>query len=73
MSDFLGNELFIGDEVVYIKSIRTGSSTRRNALFKGKIIRFTTKMVEIICEYNKECMPNGNKDLVTPFHTCKIK
>lgn len=72
MKDFLGNELNINDEVVYIKSIRSGSSTRRNALFKGKIIRFTPKMVEIEMQYNQECISIGHKDLVVPFHTCKL-
>ncbi len=46
MIDFLGQELNIGDNVVYVKHERTSSE-----LIKSKIIGFTNKMVKI--EFNK--------------------
>lgn len=43
MKDFLGKELSIGDEVVAIR-------LRYKALDKGKVVRFTDKMVILECE-----------------------
>lgn len=37
MKDFLGRELNVGDECVYLKNCRTGSSTIRKLMFKGLI------------------------------------
>lgn len=40
MKDFLGRELSIGDECIYLKNCRTGSSTTRKLMFKGVITGF---------------------------------
>lgn len=40
MKDFLGRELAVGDECVYLKNCRTGSSTIRKLMFKGVITGF---------------------------------
>ena len=50
MKDFLGKEINIGDNIVYLAGRRTGSSSRRNMLFKGEVIGFTTKMVIVLEE-----------------------
>lgn len=42
MKDFLGNELAVGDQVVYLTHTRTSSS-----LNKGVIKKITPKMVSI--------------------------
>lgn len=72
MKDFLNNELKINDKVIYIKNMRTGSSTVRNVLFKGKIIGFTPKSVRILSQYAREYFCVGNEDLVQPTHVCKL-
>lgn len=72
MKDFLNNELKNDDEVIYIKNMRTGSSTVRNVLFKGKIIGFTPKSVRILSQYTNEYFCVGNEDLVQPTHVCKL-
>lgn len=40
MKDFLGRELNVGDECVFLKNCRTGSSTTRKLMFKGVITEF---------------------------------
>ena len=40
MKDFLGRELNVGDECIYLKNCRTGSSTTRKLMFKGTITSF---------------------------------
>lgn len=72
MKDFLNNELKINDEVIYIKNMRTGSSTVRKVLFKGKIIGFTFKSVRILSQYTREYFCVGNEDLVHPTDVCKL-
>ena len=42
MRDFVGNELAIGDEVVYCRSRKNGMD-----MIKAKVIGFTDKMVKI--------------------------
>ena len=44
-TDFTGKLLDVGDEVVYIANTRTGTSTVRKIMYKGKIERFTLKLV----------------------------
>lgn len=43
--DFLGREINIGNECVYIKDVRTGSSTTRKMLFRGVVTRITKHKV----------------------------
>lgn len=55
MKDFLGNEMEIGDKIVYVNQ---GSSS--GWLVKGTIIRFTSKMVVIGTGlYAKRVMADG--------------
>lgn len=42
MKDFVGNELHIGDKIVYVRSIRHGIDMR-----KTEVLGFTSKMVKI--------------------------
>lgn len=72
MKDFLKNELKIDDEVIYIKLMRTGSSSSRNVMFKGKIVGFTPKMVKIERQYTQEYFGIGGIDTVTPYNICKL-
>ena len=44
-TDYLGNKLNVGDKCVFLKNIRTGSSTIRKMLRKGTIQRFTPASV----------------------------
>lgn len=39
--NFIGEELNIGDYVIYLKNTRTGSSTIRKCKYVGVIIGFT--------------------------------
>lgn len=67
MRDFLGKEIKIGDKVVYLAGRITGSSTRRNMLFIGKVVGFTDKMVKILEEkYNSE-------EKIMPFNIIIVK
>ena len=45
LTDFLGRELNIGDECVYLKPTMTGSSTIRKVLYKGVITGFKKNKV----------------------------
>lgn len=54
MKDFLGKEIQINDEVIYIKLCRTGSSSSRKIMFKGKVVGFKGQKVEIECLYTNE-------------------
>lgn len=47
MRDFIGEELKIGDRVVYIRRSITGSSSTNKSLTIGTIKRFTSKSVVI--------------------------
>lgn len=44
-TDYLGNNLNIGDKCVFLKNVRTGSSTIRKMFRKGTIQRFTPASV----------------------------
>ena len=61
MVDFLGQELKIGDDVVYCRHNRTSASF--TSLTKTKIIGFTNKMVKI---------ENGSWGNVYPDRLIKI-
>mgnify|MGYP003297977825 CR=1 FL=1 len=47
MKDFLGQELKVGDEVVYMYRHTTGSSSSNKTLKRGFIKRFTPKQVVV--------------------------
>lgn len=42
MIDFIGNELHIGDEIVYVRSTSSGFD-----MYKTKIIGFTPRMLKV--------------------------
>lgn len=54
MKDFLNNEINIDDEVIYLKRLRTGSSTTRKIMFKGKVLGFKGQKVKIERLYTNE-------------------
>lgn len=52
--DFLNKEIKLNDEVIYIRLIRTGSSSKRKLMYKGKVLGFKGKKVEILEQYTNE-------------------
>lgn len=65
--DFLDNDIKINDEVIYLKSIQTGSSSTRKIMFKGRVLNFKGKKVEIRREYTNEWnITNTVSDFVFP-------
>ena len=54
MKDFLNNEISINDEVIYLKLLQTGSSSKRKIMFKGKVSGFKGKKVKIERLYTNE-------------------
>lgn len=60
MKDFVGNELHVGDKIVYVRSFHHGKEMRRT-----EVIGFTPKMVKIPNHYKcidkeYECVCPGN-------------
>ena len=54
MIDFVGKEIHIGDSVVYLKNVRTGSSTIRKCMFRGIVSGETNCKIKIHpLDYNK--------------------
>ena len=51
MNDYLGNEIKVNDEVVFLVHMRTGSSTFRNMIAKGKVVGFYKSKVQILVEH----------------------
>lgn len=47
MIDFVGKEIHIGDSVVYLKNVRTGSSTIRKCMFRGIVSGETNCKIKI--------------------------
>ncbi|MBC5648483.1 hypothetical protein [Christensenella tenuis] len=72
MRDYLGNELNIGDECVYLQNKRTGSSSIRKCKFKGHIIGFTRKLVVVRCSASEFELEVGNETKVYPDDVIKI-
>lgn len=77
--DFIGEELNVGDYVVYLKNTRTGSSTIRKCLYVGVISKFGKSEVKIkpLSKHDKyeidylnrdECISIQPRDIV-----CKIR
>lgn len=54
MKDFLDKNINIGNEVIYLKLLQTGSSSKRKIMFKGKIIGFKGQKVEVERLYTNE-------------------
>ena len=54
MKDFLNNEININDEVIYLKLLQTGSSSKRKIMFKGRVLGFKGKKVKIERLYTNE-------------------
>lgn len=48
MKDFLGNELEIGDDVIYAR-YKTSTKVRLEA---GVVLRFTPKRVVLLCDHS---------------------
>lgn len=65
MKDFLGKELNIGDEVVYLNHSRTSSTLRR-----GIVMRFTPMKIEIE-SYSEDGRHLWN-DTKYPRHVVKV-
>lgn len=67
MKDFLGNEIKINDNVVYLKRLQTGSSSTRKIMFKGKVLNFKGQKVEISREYTNEWVIKDKEiDIIFP-------
>ena len=67
MKDFLGNYINVGDEVIYLKLLRTGSSSKRKIMFKGKVLNFKGQKVEVSREYTNEWnIEHPESDLIFP-------
>lgn len=64
MIDFYKQEILIGDEVIYIKLIRTGSSSSRKCMFKGYVKGFTKNKVIIQPTYSNEFKIDEDDDEV---------
>lgn len=71
MKDFRGNELNIGDEIVYKKS---NVSRNRDIMFIGEIIEFTPKMIKVKRTYTSEprTFSLGGIEIVSPDNVCKL-
>lgn len=54
MKDFLGNEIKINDEVIYVKRLRTGSSSTRKIMFKGKALGIKSQKLIVQRQYTNE-------------------
>lgn len=52
---FLGQTVSVGDEVVYLKNLRTGSSTIRKCKCIGEILGIKKDMVTIRCMEQEYC------------------
>lgn len=48
MNSFIGEELNIGDRVVYLKNTMTGSSTKKKCKYVGEILGFTKEKVKLM-------------------------
>lgn len=46
--DYLGQPLFAGDYVVFLKNCRTGSSTTRKLMFRGQITELYAAKVNVV-------------------------
>lgn len=67
MKDFLGNYINVGDDVIYLKLLRTGSSSKRKIMFKGKVLDFKGQKVEVSREYTNEWnIEHPGSDLIFP-------
>ena len=73
MNDFLNNEINIGDEVIYLKNLRTGSSTIRKIMLKGKILSFKNDKVNIQRTYNKDGFSLEEIDTIFPHDIVVLK
>lgn len=52
---YLGQTVTVGDEVVYLKNLRTGSSTIRKCKCIGEILEIKKDMVTIQCMKHEGC------------------
>jgi hypothetical protein len=73
MIDFLEREIKIDDEVIYLKRMIAPGGSRRNVMFKGKVLGFTVKNVKIVREYTNESFPTMEVDYVLPWRICKLE
>jgi len=62
MNDFEGKEIRINDEVIYLKRLRTGSSSTRKIMFKGIVKDFKKNKVVIKCTYGREYINQVGKE-----------
>ena len=61
---FLGQTVIVGDEVVYLKNLRTGSSTIRKCKCIGEILGIKKNMVTILCMKQEYCIYPENEHKV---------
>ena len=73
MIDFLEREIKIDDEVIYLKRMIAPGGSRRNVMFKGRVLGFTAKNVKIVREYTNENFPTMEVDYVLPWRICKLE
>ena len=74
MKDFLENKIEISDDVIYLKLMQTGSSSKRKIMFKGKVIGFKGQKVEIERLYTNEFeVEKGIKDIIFPKDIVVLK
>lgn len=52
---FLGQTVSVGDEIVYLKNLRTGSSTIRKCKCIGEVLEIKKDMVTIQCLEQEYC------------------
>ena len=52
---FLGQPVIVGDEVVYLKNLRTGSSTIRKCKCIGEVLGIKRDVVTIHCMEQERC------------------
>lgn len=74
MNDFLGNEIKINDEIIYLKLLQTGSSAKRKIMFKGKVLGFKSQKVIIERQYTNEwTIKEYEEDIIYPKDIVVIK
>lgn len=73
ITTYIGQTVYIGDEVCFIKNFRTGSSTIRKCKCCGEIININKSKITIHCT-KSEIDESIGEDIVVPVQDiiCKI-
>ena len=72
MKDFENKKINIYDDVIYLKTIRTGSSSIRKCMFRGKVKGFTNTKVIIEPMYSNEFKIREQEDKIFPRDVYRI-